>query len=83
MSNPTVIIYTSKKCEESAVLRQFLRDNNIEFRDRNIDMDYDAREQMNNILKAGNKTPAMTIGAKTFVGFERNSKAIKKELGIK
>ena len=83
MSNPTVVIYTSKKCEESKVLRQFLRDNKIEFRDRDIDADYDAREQMNNLLKSGNKTPAMMIGTKAFVCFERNSKAIKKELGIK
>ena len=82
-NQPGVVIYTSKKCEESASLRQLLRDNGIEFRDRNIDADYDAREYMNNMLKASNKTPTMTIGKKTFVGFERNSKAIKKELQIK
>jgi glutaredoxin len=82
-NQPSVVIYTSKKCEESALLRQVLKENGIEFRDRNIDADYDAREYMNNMLKANNKTPAMTIGKKTFIGFVRNRNAIKKELQLK
>jgi len=79
-----VVTYTSKKeCPECVELRQFLRDNKIEFRDRDIDADYDAREQMNNLYKANNKIPVAVIGGKPFIGFQRNLKNIKKELGIK
>ena len=84
MSNhPSVVIYTSQKNAESVELKQFLRDNSIEFRDRGIDTDYEAREHMNNVLKANNITPVVVIGNKPFVGFKRNLKSIKKELEIK
>jgi glutaredoxin len=82
-NQPRIVIYTTPKCPDSTDLKKFLKDNNFEFRDRNIETDYEAREQLNNVLKAGNKTPGIMIGNKPFIGFARNAKAIRRELGVR
>jgi len=81
-NHPSVVIYTSPSSSECTELKQLLRDSRVEFRERNIDSDYEAREHMNNVLKANNTTPVAVIGGKGFVGYRRNVRAIKKELGI-
>lgn len=80
--HPSVVLFTSQsaECKE---LKQLLRDNNIEYRDRSIDTDYEARNYMNSTHKANNITPVVVIGSRAYVGYTKNMRAIKKDLGIK
>lgn len=81
--HPSVVLFTSQKSEECKELKQLLRDNSIEYRDRSIDTDYEARNYMNNTHKANNTTPVVVIGSRAYVGYTKNMRAIKKDLGLK
>ena len=78
--NKTVIIYTSSLCGFCYKAKYLLSENNINFNEINIDIDYKKREEM--VLKANGKTsvPQIFIGSEHIGGcddlyeLERNNK---------
>jgi glutaredoxin len=63
-------------------IKEFLEDNQVDYLEKLIDEDEEARVYMKEVLKADN-IPVTVIGDKVFVGFRRNVEAIKAELGLK
>lgn len=75
----TVIIYTSPTCHYCTKVKDFLRENNITFTERDVLSDDDAREEA--MQKSGQVgVPVTTIDNDVIVGFDK--RALSKKLDI-
>ncbi|MCX8147008.1 MAG: glutaredoxin family protein [Candidatus Woesearchaeota archaeon] len=77
---PKVIVYSTPICPYCTLAKNFLKDNKIEFEDKNVAEDMNAREEM--LKKSGQMgVPVIDINGKVIIGYNREE--IKKALGIK
>ena len=77
--NKKVIVYSTKTCPYCRMLKDFLKENNIEFTDYDVGNDREKLEEM--IKKTGQiGVPVIDIDGKIIVGFDKE--AIKKELNL-
>ena len=77
---PKVKVYSTPTCPYCYMVKDFLKENGVQFEDINVAQDHDAAHEM--IEKSGQMgVPVIDIGGKIIVGFDRE--AIKKALGIK
>ncbi|HID91381.1 TPA: NrdH-redoxin [Candidatus Bathyarchaeota archaeon] len=75
-----VKVYSTPLCPYCRRLKEFLRENGIEFEDVNVAEDRDALMEM--IRKSGQMAvPVTDINGRIIVGFD--TKALKKALGFK
>lgn len=75
-----VIVYSTPACPYCHMAKQFLKENNIEFKDIDVSVDHKAAEEM--IEKSGQMgVPVTEIDGKIIVGF--NVTALKQTLKIK
>ena len=75
-----VIVYSTPSCPWCNRLKQYLRQNNIKFRDIDVSKDMKAAEEM--VKKSGQQgVPQADINGQIVVGFDK--KKIDKLLGIK
>ena len=73
-----IIIYSSNTCAVCKAAKNYFKENNIEFEERNIDKD---RSHIDFMVQNGYMSvPIIVIGDKKLVGF--NKELINKELEI-
>ncbi len=76
----SIKVYSTPSCPYCYMVKDFLKQNGIQFEDINVATDHEAAHEM--IEKSGQMgVPVVDIGGKIIVGFDRE--AIKKALGIK
>lgn len=64
-----VIIYSSDSCGYCVAAKQYLNENNIEYTEKNIGNDMEAR---NELIKMGHMgVPVLLIDGKEVVGFDK------------
>ncbi len=74
-----VSVYSTRTCPWCIRMKQFLKDNNVEFNDYDVGSDQEKAEEM--ISKSGQMgVPVMDIDGKIIVGFDKEK--IKESLGI-
>ena len=79
MDKPKVKVYTTTVCPWCVKAKEFLKENNIEFSEVNVQLDRKAAEEM--IAKSGQMgVPVVEIGEHVIVGY--NKPAMKKALGL-
>lgn len=77
---PKIRIFTSVSCPYCFTLKEFLKENNIEFEEVDVSKDKKAREEM--IKKTGRlEVPIVEIDGQIVVGFDKEK--ISKLLNIK
>jgi len=75
-----VKVYTTESCPFCVTLKDFLKNNNVEFESFNVAEDLEARKEM--IEKSGQMgVPVMDIDGQIIVGFDKRK--IVELLGIK
>ncbi len=75
-----VKVYTTESCPFCVTLKDFLKNNNIEFESFNVAEDLEARKEM--IEKSGQMgVPVMDIDGQIVIGFDKRK--IVELLGIK
>ena len=75
--SPTVKVYSTPTCPWCNVLKNFLKEKNIEFEDIDVSKDHEKAREM--IKKSGQMgVPQIEINGKIIVGFDKA--AIEKEL---
>lgn len=79
-SQPKVRIFTTPTCPYCFTLKEFFKDNNIEFEELDVASDKVAREEM---IKISGKmeAPVVDIGGEVILGFDREK--ITKLLNIR
>ncbi len=76
---PKVIVYSTSTCPWCIKAKEFLKQNNIEFEDKNTAEDEAARNEM--VEKSGQMgVPVLDIDGTIIVGFDQE--AIKKALNL-
>ena len=66
---PKVRVFTTVACSFCLVLKQFLKDHNIEFEEIDVSQDKKAREEM--IKKSGQmEIPVVEINGEIVIGFD-------------
>jgi len=76
---PQVKVYSTPTCPYCVTLKEFLKENNIEFEDINVAEDAEAREEM--IQKTQQMgVPVVDIDGQIIIGFDREK--ISSLLGI-
>ena len=74
-----VIVYSTKTCPYCVMLKDFLKEKGIEFKDFDVGADREKAREM--IEKTGQQgVPVIDIGGKVIIGFDRA--AIVEALGI-
>ncbi len=74
-----VKVYSTSTCPWCIRAKQFLKDNNIIFEDKDVSMDHQAAEEM--VQKSGQMAvPVLDIGGEIIVGFDKEK--IKAALGM-
>ncbi|MDD5669939.1 MAG: glutaredoxin family protein [Candidatus Omnitrophica bacterium] len=74
-----VLVYSTSTCPYCKMVKQFLKENAIEFTDFDVALDHQKAEEM--VAKSGQMgVPVLDIEGEIIVGFDRE--AIKKALGI-
>jgi len=74
-----VIVYTGEFCPYCTLVKNFLKEHNIEFTERDVQNDQSAYKEL--IEKTGqNGIPVLDIEGKIIIGF--NETEIKKELDL-
>ncbi|MBD3313242.1 NrdH-redoxin [Candidatus Woesearchaeota archaeon] len=74
-----VLVYSTPTCPFCKMAKEFLKENNIEFEDKNVADDEDAKNEM--MDKSGQMgVPVLDIKGKIIVGFDKNE--ISEALGI-
>ena len=71
-------IYTSNTCVFCKAAKQYFNENNIEFKEMNIDENPDAVEYL--VSKGYRGVPVINIDGENIVGFDKA--AIEKKLGL-
>lgn len=75
-----ITIYTTPTCIYCKMVKGFLKENNIEYTEKNVAEDAAAREEM--IRESGQMgVPVVDIDGDRFVGFDKDW--LKSKLGIK
>jgi len=75
-----VKIYTTNFCPYCEMAKEFLKENNVEFEEINVENDHKAAQEM--VEKSGQRgVPVIDINGEIIVGFNR--KRIKEVLKIK
>ena len=70
-------VYTTPVCPYCQMLKNFLKEKNVEFREIDVSRDHDAAHEM--VQKSGQMgVPQIEINGKIIVGFDRES--IEREL---
>ena len=74
-----ITLYTQPECPPCKITKLFLNDNNIEYKEKDIKADGNARKELTD--KHGSySTPTVVIDGKVIIGF--NLDAIEKELNL-
>ena len=74
-----VKVYSTSTCPYCNMAKDFLKENNIEFKEYDVSEDTEARNEM--LEKSGQMgVPVIIIDEQVIIGF--NKEAIKKALGI-
>lgn len=77
--NKTVAVYSTPTCPYCLRAKQFLKDNNIDFRDIDVSSDHTAADEM--IKKSGQMgVPVIDIDGQIIVGFDKE--AMSRALGL-
>lgn len=76
MSN--VVVYSSSTCPYCTSVKDFLAENNIEYTERNISTDGEARQEL--MEKGHMGVPVTVIGDQEIVGFDQAR--LKEALGL-
>jgi len=75
-----VIVYSTPSCPYCTLVKNFLKEHNIKFEDKNVAFDRAAREEM--IQKTGQLgVPVIDIDEKVIIGF--NEEQLRQLLNIK
>ncbi|WP_226666033.1 glutaredoxin family protein [Metabacillus litoralis] len=74
-----VVIYTQPNCPPCQIVKQFLNHHNVDFDEKDVSEDFDARETLVNKLHS-TSTPTVTIDNEVVTGF--NLKRLEELLGI-
>jgi glutaredoxin-like YruB-family protein len=75
-----VKVYTTTHCPYCVMAKNFLKDNNVEFEELNVQENHEAAKEM--IEKSGQMgVPVLDINGKIIVGFDK--KKIKETLNLK
>lgn len=74
-----VIIYTTPTCVYCKMTKDFLREHNVEFEERNVAEDEQARDEM---VKKSHQigVPVIDINGEIFVGFDKEG--LSRALGL-
>ncbi|TXC92188.1 glutaredoxin family protein [Metabacillus litoralis] len=64
-----VIVYSQPNCPPCQVVKQFLEHHQIEFIEKDVSQDHDAREKLINELHS-TSTPTVTINEEIVTGFD-------------
>lgn len=64
-----VQVYSSDTCPYCVAVKNFLKENNVEFEERNISQDDSARNEL--ISKGYRGVPVIVIGDEEVVGFDQ------------
>jgi glutaredoxin-like YruB-family protein len=77
--NKKVVVYSTPTCPYCIKTKQFLKDNNIEFKDIDVSINQDKAEEM--VRKSGQMgVPVLDIEGEIIVGFDQDR--IKTALGL-
>lgn len=75
-----VIVYTSPMCAPCEQLKQFLKANGVAFRVRDLLMDEDAQDRLDEARIRS--TPALEVGGKIYAGDLLTPEKVRELLGI-
>ncbi len=75
-----VIVYTSPMCAPCEALKTFLRNHDVEFRVRDLLMDEDAQDRLDEARIRS--TPALEVDGTLYAGDALNPDAVKHLLGL-
>ncbi len=64
-----VIVYTSSTCPYCTMTKDYLRDKNVEFEEKNVQTDAVARDEL--IAKGYTGVPVTVINGEEIVGFDK------------
>lgn len=73
-----VTVYTSNTCPHCKAAKNYLRDNNIEFEEKNVDEDRSAIDYL--VEKGHRGVPVINIEGEDIVGF--NKELVDEKLGL-
>ena len=73
-----VTVYTSNTCPHCKAAKNYLRENNIEFEEKNVDEDRSAIDYL--VEKGHRGVPVITIDGEDIVGF--NKELVDEKLGL-
>lgn len=74
-----VLIYTTSTCAYCKMTKEYLKENNVPYKEKNVESDEKAREEM--VEKSHQLgVPVIDIDGEIFVGFDREGLA--KALGL-
>lgn len=65
-----VIVYTSNTCPYCTMVKDYLKDKNVEFDEKNVQTDETARNEL--IAKGYTGVPVVIIDGEEIVGFDKN-----------
>lgn len=65
-----VVVYTSNTCPYCNMAKEYLHDKNIEFEEKNIQTDKEARDELMKMGHLG--VPVILVGEEEIVGFDQN-----------
>lgn len=64
-----VTVYTSNTCPYCTMAKDYLKDRNIEFEEKNVQTDSEARQEL--MAKGYTGVPVIVIGEEEIVGFDK------------
>lgn len=67
---PKVTIYTSSTCPHCHTAKNYLREKNVEFEERNVQNDPEARKEL--IQKGYMGVPVIIVGEEEIQGFDKD-----------
>lgn len=68
--NKQVVVYTSSTCPHCVTAKDYLAENNIEFTERNVQKDGDARKEL--MAKGIMAVPVIDIDGELITGFDKD-----------
>lgn len=67
---PSVTLYTTPTCVYCRAVKEFFKDHNVAYVEKNVAMDDQARDEM--VKKAGQlAVPVVDVGGEVVIGFDR------------
>lgn len=74
-----ITLYTQPDCPPCKIMKLFFKDNEIDYKEKDIKADSRARKELTETY-GSYSTPTVVIDGKAFIGFDLD--AIEKELGL-